>query len=812
MKTRLGTYGTGSITNDDVFGEEEEDDQEDIAFDGDEDIQEEVEAYTVTRRHEHIGAAPGSTGGSAQQVSQGGTYSAVVTAIDKMLKNTTTNVEEEVKWQLGPIVTKEEIAQQTELRIFMILRPNNPERTISMIHSVAQCWTPGCRGKYVGITGDATEVGNTLTAVELQVKKTWDMAKKTISLEIAELIVAVEADPTMKQKLWKSNTNTKEVEMPRIMHVPLCLARVMYSKGKRYTPYDVNEIIMTEFADDAGVVPVYWEKIATWCLMAQQTDEICVDVLAITEPDRDFSRWLSARIASTLGYKYGESVGGKGTTGDEHKALATAVGQGVARVMLQQGTSLSGRGVMHRNSGDKESKEVYDKDDKATLMGFCHVHKFRDVPNVWMRILNKRPETARKIVMELMAEAAFNKRFTIEQTFFIEEKNMKDMQKLRFNVGPVATYSSANDGLTPLICRVRSAAEQAFLVKKEAAMEETVKTRTLEQALEKPKYGPKFPGNFHDLKTMVDTFTIMIWVLFGEWSPLYTQLRQVSDLLGERQVQMVARAYSKASCYRIMWSIYEEVRRFFDQGLLADAFLSPNRVNFPEAYINAFLNDIRVGNTMMRLSYPSELRKIENDREGGGDGGGVGGNQTIGGSGGRGGGGRGGRGGRGGGGRGAGGPSGGYYNNNPGYNDNNNTNSSNNYTNTNNNNNTYNNNNAGRGLKNAKIEAMMKPYRQKFPGYINVFTILDECGLRLTDLPESGIVDSANKQMFCWAYGLGWCTHQNCKFAKQGGHPETVTDEFAEKTCTVLGPCIQKIVSNGQLPPKRVRIENGGSN
>ena len=52
-----------------------------------------------------------------------------------------------------------------------------------------------------------------------------------------------------------------------------------------------------------------------------------------------------------------------------------------------------------------------------------------------------------------------------------------------------------------------------------------------------------------------------------------------------------------------MWALYEEVRRFCDQGLLADAFKSTSRVTFPQAYINAFLlNDIRVGNTIMRLS------------------------------------------------------------------------------------------------------------------------------------------------------------------------------------------------------------------
>ena len=137
------------------------------------------------------------------------------------------------------------------------------------------------------------------------------------------------------------NNNMKEVELPRIMHVPLCLAKYMYEEGKRYTPYDVINIIMTQYVEDDGLVPKCWDLISKWCLVAQQTDEICLDVSAITEPDREFVRWTAACIATTLGYKHGE-LGGKqvrqsGSTGDANTALANAVSQGVARVMLQQG-------------------------------------------------------------------------------------------------------------------------------------------------------------------------------------------------------------------------------------------------------------------------------------------------------------------------------------------------------------------------------------------------------------------------------------------------------------------------------------------
>ncbi len=185
--------------DEDSEGEEEERDNEDMFGDT---PPNEAESTNETGRNEQTGTATTSTGqgGLPQSMIQGGipksaqssTYSAVVTAIDNAMKVTTTTVEEEIKWQLGAKVKREEIAQQTEIKVFMILRPNKSGRTISLLHSISQCWTEGCRGKYIAFTGDATDVGNTLTAVMLQGNKTWELVKKTISTDIATLVT--EAD------------------------------------------------------------------------------------------------------------------------------------------------------------------------------------------------------------------------------------------------------------------------------------------------------------------------------------------------------------------------------------------------------------------------------------------------------------------------------------------------------------------------------------------------------------------------------------------------------------------------------------------
>jgi len=167
-------------------------------------------------------------------------------------------------------------------------------------------------------------------------------------------------------------------------------------------------------------------------MLAQQSDDVCLDVAAITEPNREFARWVSTRIANTLGYRHGQSTVGQRQQGaaprDANIALANAVGQGVARAIMQQGTDhVVGSPTNRNNGGTKDTIEEYDVDEKATLMSFCHVTKWSDVRQSWKRIVNRQPEIARKIVMELTTEAAYTKRVTLEQTFFIEEKNMKDI-------------------------------------------------------------------------------------------------------------------------------------------------------------------------------------------------------------------------------------------------------------------------------------------------------------------------------------------------------------------------------------------------
>jgi hypothetical protein len=227
MRTRGTIYDNEGDGRDNTFDE----DDEDLSQDGEDPFHEnnQDDGEATVRSERETNPTRHST---APRTVTFGTYSAVVNAIDKLSHEASTTLEEEIGWQLGPEVTKEEIANQMELKVFMILRPGSIERAVTLVHSIAQCWASGYRGKYMAMTGDATDAGNTLTAVALQEKKTWELLKKKVSTDVDTWREEVQDDPKIKKKLWVCNKMENDLEVPRIMHVPLCLAKYMYEEGK----------------------------------------------------------------------------------------------------------------------------------------------------------------------------------------------------------------------------------------------------------------------------------------------------------------------------------------------------------------------------------------------------------------------------------------------------------------------------------------------------------------------------------------------------------------------------------------------------
>lgn len=101
--------------------------------------QESVPSMVHQPGHQRKGGVQGMT------ISCGTQSVLVMAAINKLCSITTIPLMEGIKWQLSTAVTKDKIAGQMELKMFMLLHHKGSKgRSVSLLHSIAQCFfAPG---------------------------------------------------------------------------------------------------------------------------------------------------------------------------------------------------------------------------------------------------------------------------------------------------------------------------------------------------------------------------------------------------------------------------------------------------------------------------------------------------------------------------------------------------------------------------------------------------------------------------------------------------------------------------------------------
>ena len=730
--------------------------------------------------------------------------------------------QEELAFQISKGRDKEEFAELFQLRVFLVMHKMGK---IGMIHSISRYSKRGSEynGKYVAFMGDFTTHGGVPYPILLPTQKAWDVYQATISTDAGAYITECREEPELKSKLWEGIDMKSTRSTPHMLHIPLTLVQTLVEKGGNLSPYDVVNIVYEKYHDElTGRWENGWDKVAEWCLMAAQKNKLAIEVEVITDQDDHFARWRQQRLQCTLGGSKEDEVEQVDSSKHNHQGkekqslseMAEAMAKGVVAAILQQGIMPQSQPIANVGKGSGESKDL-DEDERALLMGFSSVYFACDLQPFWQTVKVSKPGTIRRVIATAMSDFAYKNHIHIDATMHLDDDNIKDIIALRFSPGPVATFETAQKGLSPFNCRSRSIQETQYLTEVEIAKEQSKHTRTFDECIKKSKYKPRFPETFAEMRLMLDTYMVFVWVLFGNKCPLYIQLKQVSTILNDRQVQLSALAYTKAHCFRIVWAIVDESRRYLDQGLTARAFNDPGNVIFPVPMISSLLSEIRIGTKLDRASYPNELKSAESNTGGvgGGGGGGGAGAGTGGGTGGGGGGSngknrkkgdesrdnQGWRGGdnnhnkdwarwgnenRGGGYQGGGSDWRGGWSNEGGgdwrrgpyqggggvqpyqegrrY-------------------------EGAQGLKNKKIEEMMKGYLDRIRGSVRPFDILGVCNLRLTDLPEFrdkegrlciGTVHSPKLQV----QGGGWAPRISTRCVCKRGMQSTSAMHYCHST------------------------------
>ncbi len=196
----------------------------------------------------------------------------------------------------------------------------------------------------------------------------------------------------------------------------------------------------------------------------------------------------------------------------------------------------------------------------------------------------------------------------IDKALFFTKQMVKDIVGLNFNPGEtVPTFASAQRGISILTCRPKSAHEVKMIKDFEQARRATAhtaqfnKVRRLRKALPSPP-----PDNYFELRLSINTFCVLIWMLFGNKCDYYKGLLEVAKTLDQQEVHIICESFTADVCQRITWTILTDGRSFFNTILVESQFQQGERFRWLTSLIHKIMDDIRFAKAINRPMYPSE--------------------------------------------------------------------------------------------------------------------------------------------------------------------------------------------------------------
>jgi len=525
-----------------------------------------------------------------------------------------------------------ETLQQQTLTAFGFLQ--HKDMTIHIMHSPATYYARGAigplKGKDIGFVGDRTEF-STPAPIVLQPVKPW----KWLTLKTVISDVAVElfyANPNNANKFFiPSQTDTiDKITVPLLIMLPSSL--LQFCAAQPRTPLDLLRqvtklmMIMIPSPDTPGafVLPDF-DLVLNWCYAALLNDKgdsaLSYDVQAAVGNDV-FHRWARARIDATIGSTLFLHQPAHGPLPPNNPppqpaqpqaaqdlshfaVLAAEFGKGVmAAIQPGAGTALGSQQTV-------QDKREYDAYQKAMLQGFAHTPSPAGLPHIWYLFCQtKSLDTHRLHLREAMQLWARNSGVSINRGVFLSKIAVDDIVNLRFNPGgSAAYYSTAEKGISILLCRSRPGEDREAARQQELAEELSANNRSLSEAITLTKSAPRAPPDtYNDLKIAVGTFCAFIWALFGDSCEYFQKLYELYLCLdGDRACEDWAN-FTPLLCRQITWAIIDDGREYFSQTMLPERFSVPpgTPIRYPRSSLEELIRPIKTQAPILRANFPTQ--------------------------------------------------------------------------------------------------------------------------------------------------------------------------------------------------------------
>jgi hypothetical protein len=347
-------------------------------------------------------------------------------------------------------------------------------------------------------------------------------------------------------------TEEAGINVPFVLFIPLIAVKILNLHNKSEMPHECYSLIKAYISSPkTSLDEEHWGLVLDWLLTASQGKEKKKRSVLVMELDEvacnDFGvqEWMADRVNETLGPRQKEPPSGPPlgpppavfTPRQQYPQhllpimgnIGTELGRALGLALKK--ASSTGSGLLESDT----SIQPYMRDEYACIMAFCNVQQAQDIPKLWRHFVStnaKQIEIHRRVIQSSMSEWAYNHRTKID-TIFFEQKMIEDVINLRFNPSNcVATYWSAEHGVSILVCRPRGIAKTKWIQDQEHAAEVTKGTRLLDEAIKLTKTNTRLPAStFYELRCSVGMFCAFLFTLFGSKCDYYQKLLNIKKIL-----------------------------------------------------------------------------------------------------------------------------------------------------------------------------------------------------------------------------------------------------------------------------------------
>ena len=435
----------------------------------------------------------------------------------------------------------------------------------------------------IGFMGDRVKSKRPLV-INLSKKVGWREEKNVFTGEATLRTFFSNKDNARKFYVVGGSDSTSTMLLPTLLQVPRQHVKWLLEQSR--TPWEYHEKLLLDLGGDQpdqrppqlATSLVFLQNACTEGKDKKSVGEMKIEPV-FSEDFKEFDRWIGARLTTVLGpsveagpvvqnvIKFPEqppgsspfTQNGGGSTGGVHNQLQGGGGSGT------------------------NDKAALSEVQIAALQGWCHARYIHQIPKVWTELQSTTDVADMRRFIDSAWEES-RKALNIGEgecnIYYLNELQVKEFKQLKFAPGgPVLVWDYLMKGMSILLMSMYSAQAQLNSAEQDRIYDETVNTRTEEQAARRTKKEPREPPRtWHTLKSLVNTYAIMLHALFSHRCPHFESVWAIRDVLvSMRERTSVFTAYR---CKLIVTHIMKDSKRYFSVHLM------PKDLDFDWSQVN----------------------------------------------------------------------------------------------------------------------------------------------------------------------------------------------------------------------------------